>query len=101
MLDVLHYLFEEDATYDYTEQVEHKSSMRKVVYKTLYNTDYAYSATVRDSSPNSFNGDDSGVDTEVFNSSMNREVKPYMPPTNFNPDSPNPFQGTLREAPLG
>lgn len=95
MLDVLHYLFEEDATYDYNEQVEHKSRMRSIVYETLYKTDYAYKNAAQREMVDEF-GESMSMSPDI-----DREVKPYIPPTQFNPDAPNPFGAALRERPLG
>lgn len=95
MLDILHYLFEEDATYDYNEQVEHKSRMCSVVYETLYNIDYAYKDVARREMVDEFG------ESMPMSPNIDREVKPYIPPTKFNPDAPNPFGAALRERPLG
>lgn len=95
MLDVLHYLLDEDATVSSGEAARAKSEIRTTLYKTLYNREYVYSTT---SSSNSFDED---FEPAAFGGSSSREVKPYMAPTNFNPDAANPFQGALRETPLG
>jgi hypothetical protein len=101
MLDVLHYLFEDDLSVYSAEQFESKNKIRKSVYPTLLGKPYKYA-------PKETNNYDYGLEDlddplEPFNPNqkISREVKPYMPPTNFNPDAQNPFGGALREAPLG
>lgn len=101
MLDVLHYLFEEDLSMYTPEHFEAKNKTRKSIYPTLLGKPYRYA-------PSEYSNNDYGLEDlddplEKFNPNqkINREVKPYMPPTNFNPDAKNPFSGALREAPLG
>lgn len=100
MLDVMHYLFEEDVNFVSPEQMEGRARVRKLVYKQIYDKvfEYGYTAEYDDSSSNEFGDAGSYVEKKPYETS---EVKPYIPPTNFNPDSPNPFQGVLRESPLG
>lgn len=98
MLDVLHYLLDDDLSYLSGEQAEYKSSMRESLYKHLYEEKYKYAYSPSHSQSNDF---DYGNDKFVMPSNTSNEVKPYMPPTNFDPDSANPFQGVLREQPLG
>lgn len=42
MLDVIHYLFEEDNRYQTGEEAEAKSKFRSSIYRELYNTEYKY-----------------------------------------------------------
>lgn len=42
MVDVLHFLFEEDNTYTSEEQMQSKLKMRERVYRDLYDIDYKY-----------------------------------------------------------
>jgi hypothetical protein len=101
MLDVLHYLFEEDLSIYSAEHFEAKNKTRKVLYPTLLGKPYKYSSA--ENSNNDYGLEDLDDPLEPFdpNQKISREVKPYMPPTNFNPDAPNPFGSALREAPLG
>jgi hypothetical protein len=103
MLDVIHYLFEKDATVNSQEEYDTKNSVRDVIYETVYKRKFAYSTKgSRDFSSNSQAGNPEPFDefdNYVPNTSNN--VKPYVPPTNFNPDSDNPFGSVLREGPLG
>ncbi len=98
MVDVLHYFFEEDSRYQSGEEAEAVSRLRSSVYSTMYGTTYKYAYSgsstsagrqyIADGSPTSFNDFPSN------------EVKPYIPPTEFDPDSSMPF-GSALDAPLG
>lgn len=93
MLDVIHYFYEEDFNYSTVEQAQMTDARRIHVFETLYKTKYHYAAqkTV---------GGGSGVDgLEPFDPS-NQEVKPFIPATDFNPESSSPFGETL-DAPIG
>lgn len=98
MLDILHYLFEDDLSVYSAEQFESKNKIRKSVYPILLGKTYRYAPT--ENSRNDYGLEDLDGPME-HGQKINREVKPYMPPTNFNPDAQNPFRGALREAPLG
>ena len=103
MLDVVHYLFEKDAIVTSEAEFETKNSARDVIYDSVYNKKYAYS---NKNSKYSYS-DAQAYDSEPFDEFDNyvpnktNNVKPYVPPTNFNPDSDNPFGSVLREGPLG
>lgn len=91
MLDVLHFFFEEDSKFATAEQAESVSAGRTALYKDLYNVEYKYkikSSSKRTSSSSEFSYSDPD------------EVKPYIPPTEFDPDSFNPF-GEVLDAPIG
>jgi hypothetical protein len=103
MLDVIHYLFEQDATVSSEAEFETKNSVRDVIYETVYERKFAYSSKKSkdfDNAENSYSSEPFDKDGNYIPNKTNY-VKPYVPPTNFNPDSENPFGGTLREAPLG
>ena len=87
MLDVIHYLYEEDLKYTNVEEAQWIDAKRKHIYKELYNEDYKYFSTKEVSELSNADGDEDAV-------------KPYIPPTEFNPESPNPF-GAVLDAPLG
>ena len=91
MLDVLHFLFEEDSRFATAEEAESVSAGRTALYKDLYNVDYKYKIKPQ--------GKKSGNSGE-FSYSDPDEVKPYIPPTEFDPDSFNPF-GQVLDAPIG
>jgi CRISPR/Cas system-associated protein Cas5 (RAMP superfamily) len=102
MLDVIHVLFEEDFTNALSaEQVDAKTRVRKVIYKEFYNKTYNHGSS----------DNKSYVDEETINPAVDYSDvkpfdpkaaarKPYVPPTEFNPDSPKPF-GKILDAPLG
>lgn len=89
MLDVIHFLFEEDSSYVSAEQAESVNAMRTALYSKMYKTTYRYG--VSSSSKSSTSGD-FGPDST--------ELKPYIPPTEFNAESYTPFGQTL-DAPIG
>jgi hypothetical protein len=97
MLDVIHFLLEDDTDFSTSEQLKAQRSMRNVIYKTFYNRKYRYGA---DPNQGAFSDDyEYDDDFNNFTPPTSNEVKPYIPPTNFNPDSDNPFG--LKEKPLG
>jgi len=99
MMDVIHYLFEEDAAAFSAEHFESKNKVRSIVYQNMYGKTYKY-ANNSDSNSGDYGFDD--LDEPVnFSPDIQTETKPYFPPTDFNPDAANPFGGALREAPLG
>lgn len=87
MLDVIHYLYEEDLKYTNVEEAQWMDAKRKHIYKELYNEDYKYFSSREVA-------DLSGAEADE------NAVKPYIPPTEFNPESSNPF-GAVLDAPLG
>ena len=100
MLDVLHYLFEEDLSVSTNEELDAKNKIRKTIYTQIYNKNYSFGNTNSDS----FNSYDYGlddIDAPVNIPATRNQTKPYFPPTNFDPDAANPFGAALREAPLG
>lgn len=93
MLDVLHYLLDEDLSFTSGDEAKYKNNLREMLYKTIYNKKYKFSSSETEYLNN--------LDDADLNAGISREVKPYIPPTNFNPDASNPFKGTLKEEPLG
>lgn len=89
MLDVIHFMFEEDSKFSTAEEAESVSAMRTSLYSQMYKTSYRYAIKTsrKTSNSNSFNYEDD-------------EIKPYIPPTEFNPESHSPF-GDLLDAPIG
>jgi hypothetical protein len=85
MLDVIHFLYEEDLRYSNVEEAQWLDTKRQHIYKELYGEDYKYFSTKRTGSDDLIS-----EDGEV--------VKPYIPPTEFDPDSSNPF-GSVLDAP--
>ena len=106
MTDVLHYLFEEDLMVPSAEAAEVRSEVRSLVYDSFYGTPYRYkmNKTSRDTFADGSRFPTEGLmakdePLEPFDPSPMTK-KPYVPPTEFNPDSPMPFGKTL-DAPLG
>lgn len=98
MLDVLHYLLDEDMSFVNGEHAKSKSIIRESLYTNLYNQKYKYGYSENNSSFDYDSDEDPFIAT---GNATSNEVKPYMPPTPFNPDAPNPFGSALREKPLG
>ena len=103
MLDIVHYLFDQHATVTSEAEFDTKNSVRDIIYETVYARKFAYSAK----NSKDFSSDAQAGNSEPFDEFDNyvpnktNNVKPYVPPTNFNPDSDNPFGSVLREGPLG
>jgi hypothetical protein len=91
MLDVIHYFYEEDMNYATLEQLQMVDARRVHVFEGLYGRPYVYK-----SSPNSGSSDS----VNQFSPSGSGATKPYIPPTEFDPDSFNPF-GSVLDAPIG
>lgn len=89
MLDVLHFFFEEDHRYGTMEEAKSVESMRSAMYETMYKTKYKYRSSGSSNTSDNTNG---------FAYSSN-ETKPYIPPTEFDPDIGLQF-GRNIEAPL-
>lgn len=104
MLDVLHYLFEEDQHYTSSEQAQARSQVRSKMYKDLYNKDYKYAfkEVSAKSLPSVYNpeefpiesSDESEVEIKPFNPRA-QPTKAYTPTTTFDPSSSTPFGMTL------
>ena len=98
MLDVIHYLFEEDMRFSTGEEAQGQSKLRTELY-SLYGKEYRYGSS---SSGTTYGGrayvPSDGVDS--FEASPVDVRKPYVAPTKFNPESANPF-GSVLDAPLG
>lgn len=86
MLDVIHYFFDEDMRYGSLEGAQLHSKVREQIFGVLYGTTYQYGI-----GQNRTIGPDGEEDFAV---------KPYIPPTEFNPSSADPFGGVL-DAPIG
>jgi hypothetical protein len=111
MLDVIHYYFEEDLAVSTAEQQQARSDTRSSVYRTLYGTTYKYGIS-KTSSSNSdvFTADGSQIPTDGFfgndditpfdpTDNTPKTVKPFVPATDMDADSPLPF-GRVLDAPL-
>lgn len=96
MLDVLHFMFEEDLRFTTPEEAKGQSKMRTQLY-SLYGRSYKYGSG---DSGTTYGGrayvpdDLDSVDVTPVS-----VKKAYVPPTKFNPESTNPF-GSVLDAPL-
>lgn len=86
MLDVIHFFFEEDHRYQTAEEAKGVEELRTSLYQSMYDKSYNYKSSNKKSSE--------------FSSTPSDEVKPYIPPTEFDPVSGLPFNSEL-DAPFG
>lgn len=112
MVDVVHFLFEEDNTIDSEDFAKSQSALRTAVYSSMYKITYKYpyKSSKGQSSPQYNHSYDPSVDLGVmpedeavkpFNPrEMQPETKAFVPATEFDPTAQNPFSGLL-DAPLG
>jgi len=87
MLDVLHFFFEDDQRFHSAEESQSVDSVRTSLYETIYGTKYKYK---------------SGEKSRPSSSSApydSNEIKPYIPPTEFDPEVGLQF-GSITESPL-
>lgn len=104
MLDVIHYILEQD-TYHFSvkEERDFKEKTRKVIYREIYNKDtfdwvsnngnMLYEEETKNITP---------FDPETPSETKpkkSEKPKPYIKPSNFNPDSSSPF-GSKIDSPL-
>lgn len=112
MLDLIHYYFESDNSYQTEEEAQSKSSVRAALYETLYDRPFNYKYTPKKKSntasetpeydtPSTQNFDDIDPDGDIvpFNPRAEK-TKAYVEPTEFDPTAALPFGDTL-DAPLG
>lgn len=111
MIDVLHYLFEEDSHIVSEESIKSRSGVRKSIYDTLYGVKYKYEykdskAKHRAYIEEDLASMDSLSDAESAQPFNPREVKAERKPTmgaetitQFDPYAENPFGGIL-DAPM-
>lgn len=73
MLDVLHYMYEEDMTPTWEHESEFKDSIRSTIYRELYDTQYSLA-----------NNDvmHANADLSDYGGEPTGTVKPYISPTN-------------------
>lgn len=110
MLDVLHFFFESETAFVSPEQASEMTRIRKRLYEGLYERKYKYGQAVTDTefkskvqgqaSDGSFDEypyDDEDVsDLQPFDPARPPMThKPFVPATDFNPESDDPFDGLL------
>jgi hypothetical protein len=110
MLDVIHYIFEEDMAAASGEQAEARSNVRTILYRSFYEREYQYKSNSNSGSVGSYNSGPTYADGSPIEPMEDlvpfdpleqaKPTKPYVPPTDFNPESSMPF-GTNLDAPLG
>jgi hypothetical protein len=88
MLDVIHYFFDEDFRYGSVDGAHSHGAFREQIYGNLYDLEYKYSTNPEKSWSRTQKAEDG------------TEVKPFIPPTDFDADSINPF-GSVLDAPIG
>lgn len=107
MLDVLHFLFEEDLKHGTAEEEKAQTQIRTNLYREFYNETYKYGTKAN--SGNNAGGayisndldigepEDSHATEEIkpFNPRAKAPVKPYFKPTEIDPDAADPFGGAL------
>jgi hypothetical protein len=107
MLDVIHFFFEEDTLrFDSGEHAEAASKFRTSFYE-LYEVKYKYAVAASSGNSSAGSGGrrylsgDAGFDfDDGIPGATNQTVKPYIPPTNFDPDTGFASGGVL-DGPLG
>lgn len=96
MLDVIHYIYEEDMNYVSHDQAQMVENRRLAIWNTLYGIPYRYTTFKKG---NEFDVEDID-DFTPFDPTQRNTVKPYFPPTDFSGDDGDPFDGVL-DAPMG
>jgi hypothetical protein len=98
MLDVVHFLFEDDMRFTTAEEVKAQSKFRTDFY-ALYGKTYNYAADNNSGTTYGGRAYVSDSDDEFAPTPVDVR-KPYVPPTKFNPEAAAPF-GSVLDAPLG
>ncbi len=113
MLDVIHFLFEEDWVPGAPEMVEARSDVRVALYRDMYGIDYKYKVASKRKDVKSggrkytdramddtYVSDLDDLAAEKPFDPRTTPPKPFVPATKVNPDSALPF-GKGIDAPLG
>lgn len=98
MLDVIHYFYEEDLNYASVEAAQMHEARRITLFKQMYGVDYAYASDNAKNKAASNSATFDFDDLEPFDPT-NAPTKPYVPPTEMDADSFNPF-GDVLDAPI-
>lgn len=100
MLDVIHYFYDESMNYSTLEQGKWADSRRERIFEDLYGVEYRYKSFADEKeNKNEFGSYDEEEEIVTFNPSVKSETKSYIPPTQINADSSDPFGGIL-DAPI-
>jgi hypothetical protein len=103
MLDVVHYLFEEDMRYSTGEEAEAVSKTRETFYRDMYDYDYKYAYNSPKQSSSKYKTASTGDfdDITPYDPNIKQKPKPFIPATQFDADSGLPLSGNgLLEPPL-
>jgi len=120
MLDVIHFMLEEDMFVGSAAEIESKSKTRETIYRIFYDRKYQYGVSSSRSSSSDADKDfyadgtyiPSDIEKEGFQTDeiivpfdpseppIQKTHKPYIPATEFNENSPQPF-GRLIDGPIG
>jgi hypothetical protein len=101
MLDVIHFFFEEDIKASSKEEHDSVTAVRNTLYSTFYGVEYKYGGSSSNSTGRAYvSNSNYDFDDGLSEFSPAKAKKPYIPPTNVNPDSYLPF-GDVLDAPLG
>jgi hypothetical protein len=105
MLDVVHYLFEQDMRYSSAEEAESVSKTRESLYVSMYDYEYKfkYRGQSNKSSGNGYKTASNGDfdDITPYDPNIKQKPKPFIPATQFDADSGLPLSGNgLLEPPL-
>lgn len=99
MLDVLHFFMEEELSEDVETLGARRTNLRKHVYSILYDKDYKYYVQPKLSEDEQTFDSAESLPIPFNPSDPTREVKPFIPPTQFDPSSDKPF-GDILDGPL-
>jgi hypothetical protein len=100
MLDVVHYFYEDDLNYASVEQAQMTDARRITIFKQLYGTEYKYASDeVKNRAAGNSSTFDFDFDDTVPFDPTKAETKPYIPPTEVDGSSFNPF-GDVLDAPI-
>lgn len=98
MLDVVHYFYEEDLNYASVEQAQMTDARRVTLFKQLYNIEYKYASQEVKNKAAGANFD-FDLDDPIPFDPTNAPTKPFIPATEVDADSYNPF-GSVLDAPI-
>lgn len=109
MLDVIHYLFEDDVLSASGDHIEYKDTFRDNLYGEMYKYNYKYKTRSETDGSYGLSELDSPLDSDtppvdesekikVF-SPREKTAKPYIPPTQISVDDVKPF-GSVLDAPI-
>jgi hypothetical protein len=101
MLDVIHFILEEDLLASTEEEVHYKSSSRKLIYEQFYEEEYKYERKVAQSKGSTTASGEIINDDDLvpFDPTVKNVRKPYVRPTDFDPNSNKPF-GDVLDGPI-